>query len=130
MARLFDVRDLQFLRSQPGWRSPMARRLRLERRAVLSLYLSQMSADFRQCWALCRAMATHHEDSEFAPLAVKQFFVFYGLYALLRAHCLLGWFVFARTDVGSLLAIMQRLHQRLEPATGPRWRRSHTATAG
>jgi hypothetical protein len=105
----------------------MARRLRLERRAVLSLYLGQLRDDFRQCWALCRTLAPLGENSELAPLAVKQLFFFYGLYALLRLHCLLAWFVFVRTDAGGLLAIVQRLQQRAQAAAGPGLRRSHTA---
>jgi hypothetical protein len=108
----------------------MARRLRLERRAVLSLYLSQASADFRKCWALCLSMAPLHADADLAPEAVKQFLVFYGVYALLRMHCLLGWFVFVRTDVAGLLAIVQRVQARVQRTAGPGLSRSHTAAAG
>jgi hypothetical protein len=120
MARLFDGRDLQFLKSQNGWRPGMAMRLRLERRAVLSLYLRQVHGDFRQCWASWRAAVAFSESPEVAPAAVKQFLAFYGLYAALRLHCLLGLLVYARTDVGSLLAVLQRLQQRVHPAAGNR----------
>ena len=118
MARLFDGRDLEFLQSQRGYRRGMATRLRLERRAVLSLYLRQARADFRWCWESCRNMAHFSESSEFAPAAVKQLFVFYGLYALLRVHCLLGLVVYARTDVGGLLTVLQRLQQRARQSVG------------
>lgn len=129
MARLFDGRDLQFLKSQRGWQTGMASRLRLERRAVLSLYLRQVRADFRQAWAFCRATAPFSENSEFAPAALKQFLVFYGLYAVLQVHSFLGLFVFVRTDVGSLLAVLQRLQRRAPHAAGQRPARSRAATA-
>jgi hypothetical protein len=116
MARLFDGRDLQFLKSQSGWRPGMAARLRLQRRAVFSLYLRQVHADFRRCWASWRAEARFSDSPEAAPAAVKQFLVFYALYTALQLHCLLGWLVDVRTDVGGLLAVLQRLQQRARPA--------------
>lgn len=129
MARLFDGRDLQFLKSQRGWQPGMATRLRLQRRNVLSLYLRQLHADFRQCWTRCRAMAPSSESSEFAPAAVKQFLIFYGLYTVLRVHCLLGFLVYVRTDVGSLLAVLQGLQQRTRQAVVQRPGRSRVAAA-
>jgi hypothetical protein len=120
MARLFDGRDLQFLQSQRGCRPGMATRLRLERRAVLSLYLRQAHADFRQCWASCRTMAHFSESPEFAPAAVKQVLAFYGLYTALQVHCLLGLLVYVRPDVGGLLAVLQRLQQRARQTVGER----------
>jgi len=126
MARLFDGRDLEFLQSQRGWRPMMATRLRLERRAVLSLYLRQVRAEFRQHY---RAAAPRGESSEFAAAAARQFLVFYALYAVLRAHCFLGLFVFVRTDVGSLLAVLRRLQERAQQAVGQQPARSRAATA-
>jgi hypothetical protein len=117
MARLFDGRDLQFLQSQAGCQPGMTTRLRLDRRKVLSLYLRQVRADFGRAWAAYRNLAPGNENPEFGSSMVKQFLTFYGLYAVLRLHCLLGWFVFVRTDVGTLLAVVQRVQaQARQPA--------------
>jgi len=118
MVRLFDGRDLQFLQSQLGCQPGMTTRLRLERRAVLSLYLRQAHADFRRSWACWREVAPWTESPEIAPAMVKQFLAFYGLYTALRLHCLLGSFVYVRTDVGSLLVTLQRLRQRVRQTVG------------
>jgi hypothetical protein len=50
---------------------------------------------------------------------VKQFLAFHALYAILRVHCLLGAFIYVRTDAGSLLAILRRLQQRNGQAMRP-----------
>jgi hypothetical protein len=118
MARLFDRRDLEFLESQGGCRPGMTTRLRLERRAVLSLYLRQVHADFRRCWTYCRVMAPVSNRPEAALDATRQIFVFYGLYAALQLHCLLGLLVYVRPDVGGLLAVVQRLQQRAHQVVG------------
>jgi hypothetical protein len=120
MARLFDGRDLQFLQAQSGCRPGMTTRLRLQRRKVLSLYLRQVRADFRRSWAASRALAPWDENPEFGSSMAKQFLTFYGLYAVLQFHCLLGWFFFVRTDVGTLLAVAQRAQQRARQAAGER----------
>jgi hypothetical protein len=120
MARLFEVGELQFLQSQRGYEPAMGIRLRLERRAVLSLYLRQVRADFRCCWTRCRAMAAFGESPEFAAAAVKQFLAFYTLYAALRVHCLVGFLVYVPTDVGGLLRVLQRLQQRSRQVVGQR----------
>jgi hypothetical protein len=129
MARLFDGRDLEFLKSQNGCRPGMTTRLRLERRAVLSLYLRQVHGDFRQCFAYCRVMAPVSDGQEVALAVMRQFFVFYGLYAALQLHCLLGLLVYVRPDVGGLLAVVQRLQQRAQRALGERQAGLPAATA-
>ncbi len=125
MARLFDGRDLQFLKCQPGCRPGMTSRLRLQRRAVLSLYLSQARADFRQCWASWLSVARGSDSPGFALAAVKQLLVFYGLYFALQAHCLLGLFVYVRTDVGGLMRALQGLQESARQSVGHRPSRRH-----
>lgn len=112
MGRLFDMHDLRFLESQRGCRPGMTARLRRERRKVLSLYLHQVRLDFGRTWAYLRAVAPWSENPEFAPAMVRQLVTFYGMYAALRLHCLLGAFVYVPTDVGSLVGVLQRLQQR------------------
>jgi hypothetical protein len=50
---------------------------------------------------------------------VKQFLAFHSLYAILKLQCLLGSFMYVRTDAGSLLAILRRLQQRNGQAIRP-----------
>jgi hypothetical protein len=119
VSRLFDGRDLQFLLTQRGWQPAMKTRLRRERREVLSLYLSQARAEFRGTWSYWRATAPTSDDPEFASAMVKQFLAFHALYAVLRVHCLLGSFIYVRTDAGSLLAILRRLKQSTGQAMRP-----------
>jgi hypothetical protein len=129
MSRLFDGRDLQFLLSQRGWQPGMKTRLRRERREVLSLYLRQARAEFRATWANWRAIAPSSQDPEFASAMVKQFLAFHALYAVLRVHCVLGSFIYVRTDAGSLLAILRRLQQRNGQAMRQRSTDRRAATA-
>ncbi len=112
MGRLFDTRDLQFLKSQPGWRRGMTARLRRERRAVLSLYLHEARADFRRVWSSLRHVAPWSENPEFAFAMLQQMLTFYALYAALRLHCVAGSVLYVRANPGGLLAILQRLHKR------------------
>jgi hypothetical protein len=97
----------------------MKTRLRRERREVLSLYLRQALAEFRGTWANWRAIAPSSDDPEFASAMVKQFLAFHTLYAILKLQCLLGSFIYVRTDAGSLLAILRRLQQHTRQAIRP-----------
>ena len=45
--RLFIPKDPAFPRQQPRYKPPMERRLRLQRRGVLLLYLEEMQREFR-----------------------------------------------------------------------------------
>jgi hypothetical protein len=117
MARLFDGADLAFLESQRGYRHGMASRLRRARREVLSLYLPEVRDEFRRAWAHCRTLGSSADRPEDASAALRQLFVFYGLFAALRLQCLLGRIAFVRVDAGGLLALVRRLQQQASPGS-------------
>jgi hypothetical protein len=63
MMRLLDERDLQFLRSQPGFTPRLATRLRIQRNRVFREYLRWLKADFhRVCTALKVLMLQSRDD--------------------------------------------------------------------
>ena len=70
MARLFAQADLEFLRNQPGGKAGMERRLTLQRRRVLSIYLRQIRGDFHQMWNQCCPGKVAPSDGKSRPLNV------------------------------------------------------------
>ena len=113
MTRLFTSRDLMFLRDQPGFRPAMQRRLRLERRRVLSLYLREVRSDFMALEKACRSMARRSHNWEAASLIFRQRLVLHGLLLALRVRCQLESVMFVPVDTGGLLATLTHLERDL-----------------
>ena len=123
LARLFSDEDTAFLRGQKGYSRGMARRLSRQRRQVFVLYLRQIRREFGDVWRICRLLAPMSSDPEFGALVTKQFFVFHGLYWLLRAGCVAGVLMPVRINPLDLVSSLQHLRQgarqafqSLEPA--------------
>ena len=113
MTRLFTSRDMMFLRDQPGFRPAMKRRLRLERRRVLSLYLREVRRDFMALEKACRSMARRSHNWELVSLLYRQRLIFYGLLLALRVRCQLESVMFVPVDTGDLLAAVTHLERDL-----------------
>ena len=111
MARLFAEQDLEFLRSQPGRRSGMERRLRRYRRRVLAVYRRQVRGYFHELWRFCRHLVPSSKDPLLGSVVFRQFVIFYGLYAVLQLRCLLGAFVYVHADTADLVSSMGKLQQ-------------------
>ena len=63
MLRLLDARDLEFLRTQPGYSPRLARSVRAQRCRIFRAYLRCLSADFaRVCAALKVLMVQSRRD--------------------------------------------------------------------
>lgn len=63
MLRLLSQDDVAFLRAQPGFRPPMAAKLRAQRCQILRAYLSSLDMDFRlMCAAIKILMVQSHQD--------------------------------------------------------------------
>jgi hypothetical protein len=63
MIRLLDGKDIDFLRSQPGFTPKMARKLRQQRCQIFRGYLRSLSADFRRvCAAIKILMMQSRQD--------------------------------------------------------------------
>ena len=74
MGRLLDDRDLQFLKSQPGFRPEMGKKFIRERRRILRLYLQELAADFHRLHAHARAMVASlpAEHSALVGMLIRQ----------------------------------------------------------
>jgi hypothetical protein len=59
MLRLLDARDLEFLRTQPGYTPSLARNLRAQRCRIFRSYLRCLSADFARVCAAMRVLIVH-----------------------------------------------------------------------
>ena len=113
MTRLFTSRDVAFLRDQAGFRPAMSRRLRLERRRVLSLYLQEVRSDFMGLEKACRSLARRSHNWELVSLIYRQRVVFYALLLALRVRCQLETVMFVPVDTGGLLATLTHLERDL-----------------
>jgi hypothetical protein len=73
MMRLLDERDLEFLRSQPGFTPRMAAQLRLERCQIFRGYLRGLETDFRRvCTAVKLLMLqAQHDRPDLASVLVR-----------------------------------------------------------
>jgi hypothetical protein len=114
MARLFSREDVGYLSSRPGFRTQMLSKLRRSRSAIMSRYLRQIHVDFQRTWSLCRLLAPVSHDPDFSALLVRQFIAFHGLYFLLQARCLVGYYGYIHLDVTSLVEVLARLRQGAE----------------
>ena len=119
MARLFAQADLEFLRNQPGRKAGMERRLTLQRRRVLSIYLRQIRGDFHQMWNYCRLLIPISKHQAFGAKMAQQVVVFYGVYALPRIQCFLSALVYIRADAVDLLSSFGRLRQDADRVLAP-----------
>ena len=113
MTRLFSSQDLAFLQDQAGFRPAMKRRLRLERRRVLSLYLREVRNDFMALEKACRSMARRTQNWELTSLVYRQRLVFHGLLLALQVRCQLESVMFIPVDAGGLLATLTHLERDL-----------------
>ena len=123
LSRLFSAEDCAFLRSQPGYSRAIGRRLRRQRRQVLSLYLRQIRAEFTQVWNICRLLAPVSSNPDFGAHVMKQFVIFHGLYWILQLRCMAGGLLPVHADPANLVAAFRQLElgarralQTLEPA--------------
>lgn len=74
MMRLLDERDIEFLRSQPGFTPRMADKFRAQRSRLFRGYLRHLSADFsRVCTAVKLLMQqSKHDRPDLAAILVRQ----------------------------------------------------------
>ncbi len=70
MLRLLNNDDLEFLRSQPGYRSQMAARLRRQRCQIFRHYLKELNADF-SCIAMALKMVMLQAEVDRPDLAFQ-----------------------------------------------------------
>ena len=73
MMRLLDVRDLHFLRTQPGYTQQMVRNLRTQRCQIFNGYLRCLSADFAQVCSALRVfmVESRHDRPDLASALIR-----------------------------------------------------------
>jgi hypothetical protein len=122
MMRLLDGGDLEFLRSQPGFTSRMAAKLRAQRCQIFRGYLRCLSADFaRVCAALKVLMLqSRHDRPDLASVLVQHQVLFAWGVAIVYFRLFLYRWGVCGVDVTRLVGIfdLMRLELRsLVPAT-------------
>jgi hypothetical protein len=87
MLRLLDVKDLEFLRAQPGFTPNMETQLRRQRCQMFQGYLRSLSQDFRRICAAIKLMmlCSKNDRPDLAGILLHHQFVF-GL-AFLQVEC-------------------------------------------
>jgi hypothetical protein len=105
MMRLLDERDLEFLRSQPGFTPRMAARLRARRCHVFRGYLRHLSADFRRvCTAVKVLMLQSKRDRpDLAATLVRQQAMFAFGMAMVQVRLFLYRWDLCTVDVRALV---------------------------
>ena len=122
MLRLLDERDLEFLRSQPGFTPRMAARLRARRTRVFRGYLRHLSADFgRVCTAVKVLMLQSKRDRpDLAAALVRQQALFALGLAMVQARLFFYRWNLCTVDVRALVQtfdVMRLELRNMLPAT-------------
>ena len=122
MMRLLDQRDLDFLRSQPGFTPRMAARFRAQRSRVFRGYLRHLSVDFhRVCTAVKFLMLQSKRDRpDLAAVLVRQQTLFAFGMATVEARLFLYRWGLCTVDVRALVKtfdVMRLELGNLVPAT-------------
>lgn len=124
MMRLLDSRDIEFLRSQPGFTPKMESKLRAQRSQIFRGYLRSLDMDFKRvCMALKLVLVQSQQDRPdlSAVLVHHQIMFTSGLLAVYFRLFLYRWGI-CTVDVTSLVQIfdLMRIELRnLVPAALP-----------
>jgi len=121
MRRLLRRKDFQFLTAHPGYRPEIVRRLRLEHRGVLAVYLRSASRDFHRLHALAKEMLIHSpvDQPDFAEALRKQHRTFYYAVTMVRCQLLLMPFGVKAPDIGKLVRSLESLRVHLKSVLKP-----------
>lgn len=121
MMRLLDDRDIELLRSQPGFTPKMAAKMREQRARIFGGYLDTLNADFqRVCTAVRILMAhSHHDRPDLATVLIRQQAAFMVGMAYARAQMWLFRLGFGGMEANALVNcfdVMRRELRSLVPA--------------
>jgi hypothetical protein len=115
MLRLLDGSDLEFLRSQPGFNSAMATKLRVQRCQIFRGYLRCLDADFgRVCGAIKVLMLQSRNDRPdlAAALIKNQATFFYGMF-MVNTRLTLYRYGICQVDVTRLVSLFDSMRIEL-----------------
>jgi hypothetical protein len=107
MLRLLGDDDVAFLRAQPGFRPPMAAKLRAQRCQILCGYLRSLDRDFRyMCAGIKTLMVQSHQDRpDLARALFRYQFSFSVGMIVVRAKMLCYRMGLGTVDVANLVAL-------------------------
>jgi hypothetical protein len=115
MMRLLNDDDLEFLKSQRGYRPEIGDKLRRERIQIFRLYLTDLSADFRALHAEIRQLVAD-SDAQHADLVgtlFRQQLTFWRAMIAIEFRLTTGNLGFANADIRSLVAAMEQMRADL-----------------
>jgi hypothetical protein len=112
MKRLLSEEDFEFLKSKPGIRPAMVRRLRSQRRRVFRAYLRELASDFNRLHRDARLMvATAPEEySELVGALMGIQMRFWSALAAAELRLTVHSLGVGRIDVSGLLGPLEALH--------------------
>jgi hypothetical protein len=124
MIRLLDGGDLEFLRSQPGFTSAMASKLRVQRCQIFKGYLRCLEADFaRVCGAIKVLMLQSRNDRpDLAAALVRHQATFLWGMSVVQVRLLLYRWGVCAVDVTRLVELFDTMRLELRtmvPSTMP-----------
>jgi hypothetical protein len=117
MLRMLDGSDIAFLRSQPGFTSDMAKKLRNQRTQIFRGYLRSLETDFgRVCSAIkVIMMQSNHDRPDLAEALIRQQLTFACAMLSVRGHLVLYRLGLSGVEVSKLVRIFDGM--RLELTT-------------
>jgi hypothetical protein len=116
MMRLLESEDIDFLRSQPGFSSRMASRLRAQRCKIFRGYLRCLNTDFKRIMLALKLVMMQSLDDrpDLAAILFRQQLSFaFGL-TLANVRVVLYRFGGSGVDVGPLVRIFDTMRQELQ----------------
>jgi pentose-5-phosphate-3-epimerase len=115
MLRLLDSEDIEFLRSQPGFRPQMATRLRHQRCRIFRQYLKELNGDFACiCMALKMVMLQAEVDRpELAAQLLRSQAVFAGRMLWIHAQVAMYQAGIGKVDIAGLLNVFDGMRLEL-----------------
>jgi hypothetical protein len=118
MMRLISEDDIEFLKSQPGYRPEIGARLRNERRRILRMYLRELARDFQRLHAAARkAVADAPEQhSELVGELLQYQFTFWKQMAVIEFRLAVPGARLPHVEIAGLLRPMQSMQLSLERA--------------
>ncbi len=121
MERLLETGDLEFLKSQAGYRPAIAKRLMAERREIFAAYLGLLVRDFNQLVRIGKLIIVYspHDQQQFARRLWRQQLRFYAGFCSLRLQLALyplGW---TTTDAHRLLAALAAMRNQVQLLASP-----------
>jgi hypothetical protein len=115
MMRLLDERDLEFLRTQPGFTPRLAARLRAQRCLIFRGYIHCLEKDFqRVCMAVKVLMLqASHDRPDLAAALVRRQATFACAMAVVNVRVFLYRIGIGRVDASSLVGVFDAMRLEL-----------------